>query len=190
MMNSKMVKLYSLFVAACLLLVGAANAEDYKWTAGDVDSSFTVNLISIPAGSSVDIFSWSTGKSITLFGAESPNSAITQWVMTVESEGLDGYYKFKVNKSTIFGGDYLELGKSTDFGFRFYDSSNVYKYTISSLTDPFYLNSANSIGNNIKVTGSGVASVSAVPIPGSALLLGSGVIGLLGIGSRRKKDNA
>jgi hypothetical protein len=76
---------------------------------------------------------------------------------------------------------------SGKFKFAFSNGSTDYTYDIYSLSDKSY----KLVGDNgeiVLVTAScGTLTPSPVPVPGSALLLGSSLLGLVGISSRRKK---
>lgn len=116
--------------------------------------------------------------------------------MTVLPNELAGSLRIvKPNDKPGVAGDVLNLGNSLDFGFGMYTDaypSTAVAYTILTNSDRSNYNWLLGSGSTteFRVNGTGIALVSAVPIPSAALLLGSGVIGLLGIGSRRKKATA
>ena len=78
----------------------------------------------------------------------------------------------------------ITLGTANQYGFYLkVGSEYVTSFDIVSLSGGFFTLSAASINAFLSVDSL------PVPIPPSALLLGSGVIGLLGVGVRRRKNS-
>ena len=79
----------------------------------------------------------------------------------------------------------LELGSTPSFGFAIYNAVSGYaSYSVTNIGNGNYTLSP-SFGGTISLTTD--ATHSPVPIPGAAILLGSGLMGLIGIGTRKKK---
>ena len=78
----------------------------------------------------------------------------------------------------------LDLASDNKYYFYLMDSNgNLVDYTI---TETDYATYEIKVGNDVIIQ---IDAVASVPIPPSALLLGSGVIGLIGFGVRRRRAN-
>lgn len=180
-----------LFVCFCIFVVSTGPtlaADSYVWT-GVEGGYFSIVNNGLASGYSVDMFSLSDpNEKITLFGTGSGNTSNTSWSFYIE--GGDAYGEYRIKRTT--NEEDILLGSSLNFGFKIYnDSGSVVSYVLPSLSP---------VGNTwslvygsgsptISITNEGgIKSVSAVPIPGAAVLLGSGLLGLVGIGSRKKKS--
>ncbi|MCD6197835.1 MAG: hypothetical protein J7K15_04585, partial [Deltaproteobacteria bacterium] len=147
--------------------VGGSGGLADGWYFGVYD--FGVNLPS--PGPSLDLL---LGSSLTSF--QSAEFSVTQsgtggtWVITVESG-------FNIGNS-------INIGNSDEFSFYFKDSSGNY-YTDFDITsgggdaynfDGSSFNGGHMLGDDLNP----------VPLPGSAIFLFSGIMGLVAFGSRRK----
>jgi hypothetical protein len=168
----------------------SASDSAYTWTGiYDVSNlrSFTVTSQSVNPSYGVGIYSVENpGEILTLFNANDTNAQTSAWTFTVE-EVDSAYGTYRINNTR--GGSPLYLGTSLNFGFVFYSGSeSVLEYLVTSATTTTTNIYTVSHGNTtVNVGGNAIASVSAVPIPGSALLLGSSLLGLVGISSRKKR---
>jgi len=100
-----------------------------------------------------------------------------------------GNYEIRITETTdskyISQGSTLNIGNSPDFSFYFWDGSSTFYDTDFNIGGerPTYSFSSNVGGGNVI----GV-DLAAVPIPGSSVLLLSGLIGLIAIGRRQSKN--
>jgi hypothetical protein len=75
-----------------------------------------------------------------------------------------------------------------EYGFSFTDGANTYyTYSVEQLSSKAYLLRNSATGMSINLQSENVTA-SHVPIPGAVLLLGSGLMGLVGFGARKKKS--
>jgi len=85
--------------------------------------------------------------------------------------------------------DRVLLGNDDKFGFTF-SGENGYSsiYTLSSYLDRANQYVLTGLNGSMEILLKTSAQPSAVPIPGAAVLLGSSLLGLVGLGSRKKKN--
>jgi hypothetical protein len=113
-------------------------------------------------------------------------NAATVFTGTSTSEQFDGFGTYNFALDFFDGGAWRFHDVSFDLtGATFNSASSVLKFVngfdaASHIWTPVVLN-----GNN--VTGFAAENASGVPLPPSALLLGSGLLGLVGFGWRRKR---
>jgi hypothetical protein len=82
----------------------------------------------------------------------------------------------------LSGGAEIDLGESLDFGFSFGDGTSMYYTYDLTVIDAGEVYQLSPDGNDITIYTSDVAPV---PLPASALLLGSGMVGLIAFGRVR-----
>lgn len=154
-------------------------------------ASLTLNS-DAAAGNSFSLYSWADPNNVlTLVRPESATVPTLPFpgapTQTIIIGGNASGYIVKYNDLYYAGiyntKNYITLGAAPRFGFSFSHGTDTYlDYALAidgagwKLTGP--------TGMIVNVQG-GVAP-SAVPIPGSVLLFGSGLLGLMGIGRRRK----
>ena len=122
---------------------------------------------------------WSNGSHM---GAFSIIPTTVNGLTTYKATGFAGTVNGFNFSSTL---PQLELGSTPSFGFAIYNAVSGYaSYSVTNIGNGNYTLSP-SFGGTISLTTD--ATHSPVPIPGAAILLGSGLMGLIGIGTRKKK---
>ncbi len=99
---------------------------------------------------------------------------------TVTQTGSD--YYINVTQG-VDAGSSIDIGNSGDFSFYFFDGTNTYDTSfLIEGSSPTYFFSSTDGGNVVGI------DLAPVPIPASSILLLSGLIGLVALGGRRKKQ--
>jgi hypothetical protein len=167
-------------VMLCTVLIMAqasvSNADTYSgaWLPNDSEDAFFVELANPLGRDSYSFFMYNSeneNASMEVFGPQ-----ITQ---TVYFTHKDTWYAGQTK-----GAATLNLGSDLEFGFFFKnDEKSIFEYDLQQSTSgDSYILSHGSM--NIQVVTSDVAPV---PLPASALLLGSGMVGLIAFGRVRLK---
>ncbi len=166
-------------VMLCTVLIMAqasvSNADTYSgaWLPNDLEDAFFVKLANPLVIDPDSFFMYNLeneNASMKVFGSE-----ITQTVYFTREKGT--WYAGQTK-----GAATLNLGSSLEFGFFFKnDEESIFEYDLQQSTSgDSYILSHESM--NIQVVTSDVAPV---PLPASALLLGSGMVGLIAFGRVR-----
>jgi hypothetical protein len=168
---------------AAILGVNEAQTGTWVWSgvgtsisfSGDMEPNYTFGI------SSVGNYS----NSITLLPSTTFISPITVANTGTNESGDDIY-------SATVGTQSIELGTTAEFELFFTnpDLSNTSTYNVLNSDGDVYFIRYGEGEDAMHVTLAntlGELNANAVPIPGSVLLLGSSLLGLLGIGSRRNK---
>ncbi|OGQ94879.1 MAG: hypothetical protein A2521_09590 [Deltaproteobacteria bacterium RIFOXYD12_FULL_57_12] len=176
--------------------VGQATAvvveQSYKWEAtGSPTELRTLDLNwgnSELKGNTFGFYDWgNTSNNFILAGAGAP--AVSKLSLSANGVGQWTASFFGTNADDDFTGS-ITLGDTSEFGFFFSDGvGTYYKYALKEITPGSKWDLSNYIsGMNVRVQlKTGGVTPSAVPIPGSILLLGSGLLGVVSIGRRRNK---
>lgn len=163
-----------------------ASVPEYVWTAtgGDGSELYSYSLTlkaDRKAGNSFSMFSWANPAE-SMFLVAPQEGVIYNPVMISLNAG-------QYMASDDNGGE-INLGGKPQFGFSFSqdngDTVSTYlNYALMSVADASWGLMNPETGMAVSVQGD--VAPSSVPLPGSVLLFGSSLLGLLGIGSRKNK---
>jgi hypothetical protein len=187
-----------LFMASSGASAAVIGSAAYWWDATETGTNINIASLTIEndaaAGNSFSLYSWADPTNVlTLVSPVSSTTTITypfggSVTQTIYiGDNASGYILKHDNQyyAGIYNtSNYITLGATPRFGFSFSDGSNTYlDYTLANQGPGWNLTGPNGMTVNVQ----GGVTPSAVPIPGSLLLFGSGLLGLWGIGSRRNK---
>lgn len=161
-------------VFLCQATPGYGASYSGAWYQSDRDNWFAIELSFGSSGDTFGMYDWgdpATSLEVVLDGMYERQSV---WVWEDTSSGT--WYA-----GLSAGGTDLTLGDSALFGFYFSDGSAFYtEYGITGQGSSWILEGLT--GFTVSVS-----DVRPVPLPANAMLLGSGLLGLLGVSRRRRK---
>jgi hypothetical protein len=176
----------AVLVAGLLAMVGQAWAYSGVWipTDNDVNEFSFDSSLGLTRTWNVYLFDWGTQSpdiNNSLLILDTSNKAAT---ITFTLSGSDWIAKSSINNSYT-----LNLGVTKEYGLFFYDgSSYIYDYDISLESPPGQYKLVVGSGDNQDQDTFLQNDARPVPLPGSVLLLGSGLLGLALVYRRRKKS--
>lgn len=160
--------------ALLFMLCGMAQAANYYSETNDVNSAYTFDRID-----------WSHTYDDSV---DSPYTAkLTVTAFDVDLGEVDKVYLKNDSGADIYLGDLVQLGTWDSYHDNPYNYYTTTEFDISSYLAPnmdFYVMIYNGLANHAMSITTSVLEVTATPIPGAVWLLGSGLVGLVGI--RRK----
>lgn len=155
-----------------------ASTTGVNWYATDGD----VNLISVSNTYDIYIESAYNGQIMMIYDVSNPYPGLTINVEKQSSGEYIAFYDSNDNDSYDSSEPHINLGTTGYFDFYIADDS-TYTIAYSKIVDQKIYQLTSPAG---QVSFS--VDAAPVPIPGSALLLGSGLLGLVGIGLRRQRS--
>ncbi|MDH5299618.1 MAG: hypothetical protein OEV91_11425 [Desulfobulbaceae bacterium] len=169
--------------AHALVPQNISGTPGFRWEG--IGTSFETNLNFYDnLGISFVMYSWEdpANNNMALF---SPGDFLPFTSVNVFSDPATGQYKAT---KTIPVSASIDLGSAPRFGFAFYDGVTAYlnyalTLTPGSTTSWNLFNSETGMTVNVQ----GPATPTPTPIPGSLLLMGSGLFGLVSFGGRKNK---
>ena len=174
--------LFGMMIVAALLIMAQAsvsNADTYSgaWIPNDTEDIFTMKVTIGTKAGTFSMYDWGDQTD----GLEIYSMGETMGIQSVYFKKDSGNWHASLTKGGITD---LNLGADLLFGFSFGDGSDsYYSYVLTAIEsgEVYQLSHGSS---DILIT---TSDASPVPLPASALLLGSGMVGLIGFGKRMRK---
>lgn len=167
-----------LLVAALLIMAQPSVSIGYNgpcpWVPND-DDIFAIELTDTEGIGSFYIYAWGEGPDASL-----------KLVEDAEYEGRTVYFIKMFNHwyaGLTLGSLELSLGDTPQFGFYFSDGSILPSYNRKKGTDDYYI-----LSNDKVEMAVAVHDVDPIPLPASALLLASGIVGLIAFSRVRRNS--
>jgi len=186
-MNLQLKKVRVLTAIFAVLLIGvpisvAASSYSGAWLPNDVDV-FTIELTSTGGAGSLYMYDFDEGTVDDLLLL--PDGAFSSATISFSTNGTDWF------ADTTSGGQALNLGNNPDFGFYFLGGMTTFTtYDLTVITPGEVYQLSADLFNNDGISDMivAVSDAAPVPIPGTVLLLGSGLVGLVGRRIRRRQE--
>ena len=169
-----------MMVAALLILarpsISIADTYSGAWLPNDSDI-FAIELTLTPETGSFYMYDWGNQDTDLLLFVDGRYNSTTGYFT---QDGGDWWASLSLGATT------LSLGDTQEFGFYFLDgTTNYFSYDLTATTpgEAYTLYDSNT---DMTVA---VSDAAPVPIPTSALLFGSGIIGFIATGRVRRRDS-
>jgi len=176
--------LFGMMIVAALLIMGKpieSSAALYSgaWLPNDKADFFVAEFTFGANPGSFSMYDWGESDSLEIFSLGEPYGMKSVSFTQVGSTWF----------ASIEGGTAppLDLGDSLEFGFFFGDTTNekYYSYNMETLI----LNEYYELSHESSSIIIGTSDIQPVPIPASALLLSSGIVGLIAFGRVRRRSS-